>query len=133
MTEDPIFLTVAHVLAIHARVIEEFGGDAALLDRGLLESAAAMPAARFAGKLLHPDLPAMAAAYLFHLCQNHPFADGNKRTALAAAEVFLLLNGHQLKAANRDVERLVLGVAAGKLTKDDLTAFFQEHVVKAGR
>ena len=133
MTEEPAVLTVEQVLAIHARVIAEFGGDAALLDRGLLESAVAMPAARYSGRFLHPDLPAMAAAYLFHLCQNHPFADGNKRTALTSAEVFLILNDRRLKATNRDLERLVLGIAEGRLSKDDATAFFQQHVTEASR
>lgn len=133
MTEEPIFLTVEQVLAIHDRVIAEFGGDAALLDRGLLESAVAMPAARYAGAFLHPDLPTMASAYLFHLCRNHPFADGNKRTALTSAEVFLLLNDHHLKATNRDIERLVLGIAEGRLSKDDATAFLRKHITEARR
>jgi death-on-curing protein len=133
MTEEPIFLTVEQVLAIHDRVIAEFGGDAALLDRGLLESAVAMPAARYAGAFLHPDLPTMASAYLFHLCRNHPFADGNKRTGLTSAEVFLLLNDHQLKATNRDIERLVLGIAEGRLSKDDATAFLRKHITEARR
>jgi len=132
MTEGPVFLTVEQVLAIHARVIEEFGGEPTLLDRGMLESAVAMPAARYSGRFLHPDLTAMAAAYLFHLCRNHPFADGNKRTALVSAEVFLMLNECQLKAANRDVERLVLGIAEGIVSKDDATAFLRKHVVRAG-
>jgi len=133
MTEEPIFLTVEQVLTVHDRVIAEFGGDAALLDRGLLESAVAMPAARYSGAFLHPDLPTMASAYLFHLCRNHPFADGNKRTALTSAEVFLILNDHQLKATNRDLERLVLGIAEGRLSKDDVTVFLRNHVTEARR
>ena len=132
MTEDPIFLTVEDVLVVHTRVIEEFGGDPAVLDHGLLESATMMPAARYAGQLLHPDLPTMAAAYLFHLCRNHPFGDGNKRTALTAAEVFLLLNDQQLTAGSRDVERLVLGVADGSFTKQQAMTFFRKHVRARG-
>jgi death-on-curing protein len=128
MTEEPVFLTVEHVLATHERVVSEFGGDLTVRDYGLLESAVMMPAARYGGELLHPDLPAMAAAYLFHLCRNHPFADGNKRTALAAAEVFLLLNNHQLTATSREVERLVLRIARGDLPKDEVTAFFRRHL-----
>ncbi len=128
MSADPVFLSVEQVLAIHQRVIEEFGGEPAILDDGLLESAAMMPAAQYAGKFLHKGLPAMAAAYLFHLCRNHPFMDGNKRTALAAAEVFLLLNNHQLRATNRELEQLTLGVAEGKLSKEDVTAFLRRHV-----
>ena len=132
MSEDPTFLTVDQVLIIHDRVISDFGGDPAVRDHGLLESATMMPAARYAGRLLHPNIPAMAAAYLFHLCWNHPFADGNKRTALTAAEVFLLLNDHQLTAGSRDVERLVLGVADGSFTKQQAMTFFRKHVRARG-
>jgi death-on-curing protein len=131
MTERPAFLTVEHVLAIHGRVIADFGGDPAVRDQGLLESAVMMPAARYGGELLHPDLPAMAAAYLFHICRNHPFVDGNKRTALVAAEVFLLLNGWRLRATNRELERMTLNIAEGKLTKDEVVAFLRGHAAQA--
>jgi len=132
MKQRPAFLTVAQVLAIHRRVMQDFGGDSTVRDEGLLQSAVMMPAAQYGGKLLHPDIEAMAAAYLFHICRNHAFADGNKRTALVAAELFLLLNGWQLKATNRELERLTLWVAAGEVTKQDVIAFFREHVTKAG-
>jgi len=127
MIDDPVFLTVEHILAIHERVIVEFGGTRAVRDRGLLESAAMIPAARYGGAFLHVGLSVMAAAYLFHLCRNHPFADGNKRTALASAELFLLLNDHELTAPNRRVESLVLGVAEGSISKDSTVSFFREH------
>ena len=71
----------------------------------------------------------MAAAYLFHLCQNHPFGDGNKRTALTAALTFLLLNERDLSTTDGELERLTIGVASGSLTKDDVTAFFQSKIV----
>ena len=87
MTDAPTFLTTDNVMAIHRRMIREFGGDPKVRDYGLLESAAMMPAAQFRGRFLHGGIPAMAAAYLFHLCTNHPFVDGNKRTVLASAEV----------------------------------------------
>ena len=128
MTAEPRFLSVEQVLAIHHRVVAEFGGDSAVLDEGLLESAVAMPAARFGGAYLHPELPSMAAAYLYHICRGHPFLDGNKRTALVAAEVFLLLNGGRLKATNRELERLTFAVAEGAISKDDVAAFFREHI-----
>jgi len=128
MKAPPAFLSVEHVLAIHRRVIADFGGDPTLRDRGLLESAVMMPAAQYGGKFLHPGIAAMAAAYLFHICRNHAFADGNKRTALAAAEVFLLLNGRQLRATNREVERLTLAVAEGASSKKEVVAFFRRHV-----
>lgn len=133
MTQPPAFLTIEHVLAIHRRSIEEFGGDAAVRDRGLLESAVMMPAARFGGDYLHAGLPAMAAAYLFHICRNHAFVDGNKRTALASAEVFLFVNGMRLGADDKELEELTLGVAASRVTKDEATAFFVRHTVRDNR
>jgi death-on-curing protein len=128
MTAEPVWLCPDDVAAIHRRMIDEFGGEGGLRDAGLLDSAAAMPRARFGGHDLHPGLPAKAAAYLFHLCRNHAFLDGNKRTALAAAEVFLALNGRHLAADDAAVERLVMGVAAGTVSKDAVTAFFRRHV-----
>jgi death-on-curing protein len=127
MTKRPVFLSIEQVLAIHRRVVREFGGSAIVRDHGLLESAVAMPTAEFEGSLLHEDHAAMAAAYLFHLCTAHPFIDGNKRTALAAAEVFLMLNGLALRAAGRTVEEVVLRVARGEASKQEVTAFFRKH------
>ena len=127
MSGPVAFLTLKHVLAIHRRMIDEFGGDPGVRDQGLLESAVMMPAARFSKKYLHEDIPAMAAAYLFHLCMNHAFVDGNKRTALASAEIFLWLNDMRLIAADDDVERLTIGVAGGKVTKEETVDFFRGH------
>jgi death-on-curing protein len=124
----PVFLTLEQALAIHARVVEEFGGDPGVRDFGLLASALSMPAAQYEGKFLHPDLAAMAAAYLFHLCRNHPFVDGNKRTALAAAEIFLILNGKELISTNRELEQLTLDLAAGQISKIQATVFFRQHI-----
>ncbi len=129
MKETPIFLTPDLVKAVHRRMIEEFGGDPTLRDDGLLESAVMMPAAQFGGQYLHDGIPAMAAAYLFHICKNHAFGDGNKRTALASAEIFVRLNGMRLDATNMELEELTLGVADGRLSKDEVTAFFNSHVV----
>lgn len=127
MRAAPTFLTVEHVLAIHSRMIREFGGDPTVRDHGLLESAVMMPAAKFGGRFLHDGMPAMAAACLFHLCKNHPFVDGNKRTALASAEVFLILNGMRLSATNEQLEELTLGVAEGRVSKQELVNFFRRH------
>jgi death-on-curing protein len=126
-----VFLSVDVVLMIHRRVIEDFGGDPGLRDRGLLESAVAMPQSTFGGVDLHVGLPEKAAAYHFHLCANHPFMDGNKRVAVAAAEVFLLINGHELSASDNDVEELTLGVAAARLSKDHVIEFFARFVKEA--
>jgi death on curing protein len=130
MSRPILFLTVEHVLAIHARVIQDFGGDLVVRDPGLLESAAAMPSAQFGGRFLHPTIPEMAGAYFFHLCRNHPFVDGNKRTALAAAEVFLLMNDHAFTATNRQLENLTLALADGRLSKKEVLDFFQKHTEK---
>jgi death-on-curing protein len=108
-------------------MIAEFGGAEGIADRGMLESATAMPTASFAGKFLHESLPAMAAAYLFHICKNHPFRDGNKRTAVVAAEIFLNINGLRLDVSNEDLKRLCLGVAAGEISKEEAVAFFERH------
>ena len=129
MTDPPTFLGVDNVLAIHDRMVREFGGEPSVRDFGLLESAVMMPAARFGGQFLHDGIPAMAAAYLFHLCRNHPFVDGNKRTALAAAEVFILLNGGRLTATDKELEEITLGVADGTVSKDEVVAFFRGHSV----
>ena len=128
MTDRPAFLTVDHVIAIHRRVVAEFGGSAELRDRGLLESAVTMPSAAFGGDYLHAGLPAMAGAYLFHICRNHPFVDGNKRTAVVAAEVFLMLNGLRLQAADTAIEELTRAIADGTTGKEEAVAFFERHV-----
>ena len=131
MTQPVVFLSVDVVLKIHRRVIEEFGGAVDLRDRGLLESAVAMPQSTFGGVDLHVGMPEKAAAYHFHLCANHPFMDGNKRVAVAAAEVFLLINGYELSASDNDIEELTLGVAAGRLSKDQVIEFFARFVKEA--
>lgn len=133
MKPEPVFLAVEHALAIHRRVVDEFGGNAEVRDRGLLESAVLLPSARFRGEFLHKSLAAMAAAYLFGICRNHPFVDGNKRTALAAAEVFLMLNGRELKGTNRELADLTLAVAEGRASKADVAAFFGRHIAASRR
>ena len=124
-----VFLSVEDVLAIHRRVIEEFGGDIGLRDRGLLESAVAMPQSTFGGEDLHAGVAEKAAAYHFHLCANHPFIDGNKRVAVAASEVFLLINGLELSASDDEIEELTLDVARSRLSKDQVIEFFAKFVV----
>lgn len=128
MKSPVAFLSVEDVLMIHRRLIEEFGGEPGLRERGLLESAVAMPQAAFGGVDLHVGLPEKAAANFFHLCANHPFVDGNKRVALAAAEVFLLINGSELAAGDLEVEELTMGMAAGRIGKDQVMEFFSRYV-----
>lgn len=123
-----LFLSVEDVLVIHERVIEEFGGDFGLRDRGLLESAVALPCSMFSGTYLHSDLSEMAGAYHFHLCSNHVFIDGNKRVAVAAAEVFLLINDHELCASDDSLLGLTLDLAKGRVSKEQVIEFFEENV-----
>ncbi len=128
MKERPVrFLSVANVLAIHADTIVEEGGSAGVRDIGLLESAVAMPQATYEGDYLHPGIAAMAAAYLFHLCQNHAFVDGNKRTAAFSTVLFLALNGIPDDALppESDLEHRTLAVARGDMSKTDITLWLQ--------
>jgi len=122
-----LFLTLDEALAIHAHQIARYGGALGLRDRGLLESALAMPAATFGGEYLHPSLHERAAAYLFHLVKNHPFVDGNKRVGLACGLAFLHLNGVRIQATDDDLVDLVMGVAKGRRSKADIAVFLRER------
>ncbi len=125
MTENPIFLSLGEVLEIHRDQIDRYGGHPGIRDIGLLQSALAMPAAGFGGRFLHTDLFEMAAAYLFHITQNHPFVDGNKRTGAVASLVFLSLNGVEIKADENKFENTVLSVAEGKIDKAVVAKFLR--------
>ena len=122
---EPVFLTLDEILAIQAEQIQRYGGTEGLRDRGLLESAIAMPAASYAGEFLHSNLFEMAAAYLFHLCNNHPFVDGNKRTALAACLAFLWLNDLEVVADPDEIAELVLAVADGSVGKAQVAVYLE--------
>lgn len=124
----PIFLTWDEVLAQHADQLQRYGGTPGLRDEGLLRSALAQPEAQFGGQWLHADLPSMAAAYAYHIAQNHPFVDGNKRVAAACALVFLALNGQRVVAPSGTLASIFLAVAAGTAGKDDLAAWLRAHL-----
>lgn len=126
----PCFLTLDEVLALHEDQIRRYGGAIGLRDAGLLSSAVATPRATFAGELLHGTLVEIAAAYLYQLARNHPFVDGNKRTALAACLAFLWLNDHELEAGEDELTELVLGVAAGYVSKAQVAVFLEERVAR---
>lgn len=123
MSEAVRHLTVAAVKAIHVEVLAAHGGAPGLRDETLLESAVAAPQATMMGQPLISDPIEIAAAYLFYICRNHAFIDGNKRTALAACLVFLqsnnLLPDEKLPAD--DWEKLMLDVAASELDRDATT------------
>jgi death-on-curing protein len=128
--KEPVFLTLEEVLDLHRESIERYGGSAEVRDVGLLLSALAMPATTFGGEFLHPDLAAMAGALLFHLVQNHPFVDGNKRAGAAAARVFVLMNDATFDPPSKEYEDLVLAVASGAAAKDQAVEFFRKYVRK---
>ena len=124
---DIEFLTLDEIVAIHADQTRRYGGSKLVHDWGLLKSAIAMPAASFGGSYLHTDHFEMAAAYLFHIVQNHPFVDGNKRVGAVAADVFLTLNGFQLTADEDSYADLVLSVARGETSKSAIAEFLRAN------
>ena len=119
-----LFLSLEDVLQIHDDTIARDGGLSGIRDLGLLDSAVAMPRQRFDGQFLHKDILEMAGAYLFHIAGNHAFHDGNKRTAVIAAFVFMDVNGVDLPDPpgrfKAELERLTMGVAASRITKTEL-------------
>lgn len=121
------FFTLDHVLKLHKKQIEYFGGIHGIRDIDLLKSALAQPIASFRGEYFHKDVYEMAAAYLYHLVQNHPFLDGNKRTGAYAALTFLKINGVHVNAAKGEILRLVLSVTEGKTDKPGLAEFFKKY------
>ncbi len=114
---DPLFLTVDEVLALHDDQLRLFGGSAGIRDRGVLESAVAMPASTFDSVYLHSGLFEMAAAYAFHIAEGQPCVDGNKRTALNAALVFLDLNGWLVVDPEMRLYDGMIGFATGSFDK----------------
>ena len=119
-------MTLAEVFEVHTDQIKRYGGEEGLRDRGLLESALAQPEASFAGEWLHKNLYEMAAAYAYHLCQNHPFVDGNKRVALACALVFLEINRKKLTDSKGCLREAMLMTASGKMKKQELALLFRK-------
>ncbi len=114
---DPLFLSLEEVLELHTDQIRLFGGTPGIRDRGALESAIAVPAATFGGEFLHTGLFEMAAAYAFHIAENQPFLDGNKRAGLNACLVFLMLNGWEVVDLEGALCDAMLAFAAGSLDK----------------
>lgn len=123
--QEPVWIDIAVVLAIHDSQIAEHGGQSGVRDRGLLESAMARAQNAYAhGETSTTDL---AAKLAFGIARNHPFLDGNKRTSLVVAELFLVLNGHELRASNADCVTTFLALAAGEVTEPKLMAWFREN------
>jgi death-on-curing protein len=121
------FLSVEDALLLHSDTMSHEGGLSGIRDHGLLDAAVAMPREQFGGEYLHPEVPGMAAAYLYHLAQNHPFHDGNKRVAVMAAYVFLDVNGWDLRVSPSELESVTRQVASGEPKKDDLMRWMGQH------
>jgi death on curing protein len=119
--DDCVHLSIDIVREIQAEVIKQFGGVNGVRDENLLASAVLTPQSSFGGKSPYADIIEIAAAYLFYICKNHPFVDGNKRTALMAAIVFLRINGIEPLPDNAEWEKLMLDVAASKIDRATTT------------
>jgi len=112
------FLTLAEIIEIHKNQIELYGGEPGIRDYGLLSSAILIPKSTFDGKYLYKDLFEMAAAYIFHISENHPFIDGNKRIALVAGLVFLDFNNIEIDDPEQELYKMMMNVASGKSNKE---------------
>ncbi|MCC9078153.1 type II toxin-antitoxin system death-on-curing family toxin [Litorilinea aerophila] len=123
-------LTVVQVLFLHARLIEETGGMHGVRALSLLQSAVARPWTTFGGQDLYPDLFSKAAALMASLIHNHPFVDGNKRTGIAAAALFLRQNGYRLVASNQEVETFTLYVTRARPEIVEIAAWLRAHTVR---
>ena len=123
---EPNWLDTRDALAIHDRQIAEHGGVSGVRDLNLLDSALARPVNQW--NYGTDDAAALAAAYAYGVARNHPFADGNKRTAWVLARLFLALNGHVLSFDPTDATQAVLALAAGDLSEEELTDWFREHL-----
>jgi death-on-curing protein len=122
-----LFLTLDEVLIVHEEQIRLFGGAAGIRDPNLLLSAMGNVAATFGGVFLHETIFEMAAAYLHGICRNHPFVDGNKRTALSAALTFLDTNQIKVHADENELVDLVISVAEGKISKAGVAVFLEDR------
>ena len=127
MNMTPDFFSLSEILDFHIEQIELYGGSHGVRDMGLLESALAMPMSGVGESYFHAFPFEMAAAYMFHIIQNHPFIDGNKRTGLAACLYFLELNGAEIDAEPDELERFVRAVAKGEVSKPEIARFLEEH------
>ena len=116
-----VFIPKDIILFFHSQLIQLYGGSPGIRDVSLLESALEQPRTTFSGTYLHDNIFKMAAAYGFHLCNNHPFIDGNKRISLVAMDIFLQRNGYEIVASEKETYQIIMQLSTGNLTKDQLT------------
>lgn len=126
MAQRWIWVTQAVAIAAHAEQLAEHGGGEGVRDLGLLESAMARP--QNMAQYGEPDIAELAASYAFGIARNHPFVDGNKRTAAVVSETFLVLNGGSLLASDAELVVAFVALAAGDLSEQELTTWFREHL-----
>jgi death-on-curing protein len=131
--ENVVWVREDVVLAVHLRQLAEHGGGEGVRDEGLLQSALARPQNLLAYATPPPDLASLAAAYAYGIARNHPFVDGNKRTALIITRLFLLLNGMNLTATQEEKYSTFLALAAGELSEEELAKWVRVHLDSAGR
>jgi len=124
------YLTLKEVLELHGQILSQSGGTPGILNLSALQSALAQPRMSFGGADLYPTIAEKAAALGFSLVNNHPFVDGNKRTGHAVMEVFLVLNGFEIRAPADEQEQIVLQVASGELGRDRFTAWLKTHIIQ---
>jgi death on curing protein len=124
------YLSSEQVLLIHSRLIDITGGVHGVRDLGLLQSAVSRPMMTFGGEYLYPDIFHKAAALMESLIKNHPFLDGNKRTAITSAAIFLECNGYILQATQTEIEIFTIGMAASKYSFDGAVEWFKKHTLR---
>lgn len=124
------FIPEELVLTIHADLLQRYGGQPGLRDRGLLESALAQPKMTFGGKEVHKTVFDKAAAYGFHVCSNHPFIDGNKRVAFVLMDIFLQKNGWEITASEEEAYSMMMSLASRKLPKVQLSSWLKAHTAR---
>lgn len=126
MAEEWHWIATDVAVAAHGEQLAEHGGPAGVRDPGALESAMMRP--RDLAQFGEPDIAALAAAYAYGIARNHPFTDGNKRTAAVVSETFLVLNGYRLTASDAELVVAFLALAAGELTEEELADWFRQHL-----
>lgn len=125
------YLSLNEVLDIYIAIMEQSGGAVGIRDIGALESSIAQPRMGFGGEDLYPETIDKAMALCYSLVMNHPFVDGNKRIGHAAMEVFLLLNGQEIESTVDEQEKIILDLAAGKMSRYDLNEWLKAHVKRS--
>lgn len=130
--DDPVWISRELVIAIHRRQLAEHGGIDGVRDMGLLDSALARPRPQFAYADPKPDACALAAAYSYGIARNHPFLDGNKRSAFVICKVFLVLNGQDIDADKTALYETFFRLADGSLSEDQLAGWLRKHLKRPG-